>query len=135
MTKPEKKTESSDEDQLLDEKLSHLSTKDAGSVKKIIRDYPEFIANSFRDVRLPTVSVTHRFELTSESPIYQKARRKSPSHKNIVRKEIDRMLAASITTTVESSTKSPAAMATKKDGSRRFCFDYRKLNSVTLADR
>ncbi len=51
LNEPEKKTESSDEDQLLDEKLSHLNTKDAESVKKIVRDYPEAIANSFEDMR------------------------------------------------------------------------------------
>ncbi len=70
LNEPEKKTDSSDEDQFLDEKLSHLNTKDAESVRQIVRDCPEIIANSFEDVRPPTVSVTHRFELTSENPIY-----------------------------------------------------------------
>ena len=99
----EKKTDSPDEDQLLDEKLSHLNTKDAESVKQILRDYPEVITNSFEDVRPSTVSVTHRFALTFENPIYHKARRISPSHNDIVRKEIDRMLAAGIITAFESS--------------------------------
>ncbi len=48
------------------------------------------------------MSVTHRFELTSENPIYLKARRMSPSHNDIVHKEIDRMFAAGIITPVES---------------------------------
>ncbi len=81
------------------------------------------------------MSVTHRFELTSENQIYQKARRMSPSHNDIVRKDIDRMLAAGIITTVRSSWTSPVVIATKKDGSPRFCVDYRKLNSVMHADR
>ena len=118
LNETEKKTESSDEDQLLDEKLSHLNTKDAESVKKIVRDCPEVTANSFEDVRPSIVSVTHRFELTSENLIYQKARRMSPSHDDIVRKEIDRTLAAGIITLVESSWTSPVVIATKKDGSR-----------------
>ncbi len=96
LNEPEKKTESSHENELLDEKLSHLNTKDAESVKKMVRDYPEVIANSFEDMRPSTVSVTHRFELTSENPIYHKTRRMSPSHNDIVLKEIDRMLAAGI---------------------------------------
>ncbi len=65
LNESEKKTESSEEDKLLDEKISHLNTKDAKSVKKIDRDYPEFINNSFEDVRPSKVSVKHRFELTS----------------------------------------------------------------------
>ncbi len=75
LNEPEKKTESSDEDLVLDEKLSHLNTQDAESARKIFRDYPEFISNSFENVRPATVSVTLRFELTSENPIQQKARR------------------------------------------------------------
>ncbi len=93
------------------------------------------IANSFEDVRLSTVSVTHRFELTSKNPIYQKARRMSPSHNDIVRKEIDRMLAAVINTPIESSWTSLFVIARKKDRSPLFCVDYRKLNSVMHADR
>ncbi len=85
-------------------------------MKQIVRDYPEAIANSFEDVRPSTVSVTHRLELTSENLIYQKARRMSPSHNEIVRKEIDRMLAAVIITPVESSWTSPVVIATEKDG-------------------
>ncbi len=81
------------------------------------------------------MSATHRFELTSKNQIYQKARRMSPSHNDIVHKEIDRMLAAVITTPIESSWTSPVVIATKKDRSPRFCVDYRKLNSVMHADR
>ncbi len=84
LNEPEKKIESSDEDQSVDEKLSHLNTKDEEAVKKIIRDHPEVIANSLEDVRPSTVSVTHRFELTSGNLKYQKARRISPSHNGIV---------------------------------------------------
>ena len=78
------------------------------------------------------MSVTHRFELTSENPMYQKARRVSPSHNDIVRKEIDRMLAVGIITPVESSWTSPVVIATRKDGSSRFCVDYQKLNSLQI---
>ena len=134
LSEPEKKAESSDENQFPEEKLSHLRTKDAELVKKIIRNYPEVIAHSFEDVRSSTVSVTHRFELTSESLIYQKARRMSASHSDVARKEIERMLAAGIITPVESSWTSPVVMVRKKDGSPRFCVNYRKLNSVMHAD-
>ncbi len=118
----------------MEEILPHLNTKDADAVKKIIREYPEVIANSFEVVKPSTVSVTHRFELTSENPIYRKARRMSPSYNEIVRKEIDRRLATVIITPLESSWLSPVVIATKKDGSPRFCVDYRKLNSVMHAD-
>ena len=68
LNEPRKKTESSDENQLVDEKLSHLNSKDAKVVKKIIRDHSEVIVNLFDDVQPSTV--TRSFELKSENPIY-----------------------------------------------------------------
>ena len=56
-------------------------------------------------------------------------------HNEVVRKEVDRMLAAGIITAVESSWTYPVVIDTRKDGSLRFCVDYRKLNSVVHADR
>ncbi len=135
LNEPEKKTESSDADQFVYEKFSHLNSKDVGAVKAIIRDHPDAIANSFEDVRPSTVSVTHHFELTSENPTYQKTRRTSPSHNEIVRKEIDQMLLAIIITPVESSWTSLVVIATKKNGSQHFCADYRKLNLAIHKDR
>ncbi len=55
LNEPEKETESNDDDHYVDEKLSHLNSKDAEAVKKIIRDHQEVIANSFDDVRPSTV--------------------------------------------------------------------------------
>ena len=85
-----------EEEELVNEKLCHLNEKANEGIKKILSEYPEVIANSFEDVRPLTVAVTHRFELTSSNPMYQKARRMSPMHNEIVRKEVDRMLAAEI---------------------------------------
>ena len=59
----------------------------------------------------------------------------SPVHNEIVRREVDRMLDAGIITPVESSWTSPVVIATKKDGSPRFCVEYRKLNAIMVADR
>ena len=120
LNEPQKKSQSEEEDQLIEGKLSHLNEVESEAVKKIIRDYPEVIANSFEDVKTSKVSVTHRFELTSEKPIYQKARKMSPSHNEIDRKEIDRMLAAGIIIPVESSWTSPMVLARKRMGQHGF---------------
>ena len=57
-----------------------------------------------------------------------------PMHNEIVLKEVDRMLAAGIITSVESSQTSPVVIATEKDGYPWFCVYYRKLNSMMHAD-
>ncbi len=46
----QKNSQTKDEDQLIEENLSHLNEVDFEAVQKIIRDYPEVIANLFEDV-------------------------------------------------------------------------------------
>ncbi len=78
--------------------------------------------------------VRNCFELTSRNAIYKKARRISPSHDEIVLKEIDPVLSAGIITPVESSLESAVVIPTKKDGSLSFFVDHWKLNSVLHTD-
>ena len=52
-----------------------MKISEAEAVKTIIKSHSEVITTTFEDMRLSTVSVTHRFELTSDNPIYQKARK------------------------------------------------------------
>ncbi len=47
MNEPERKTESSDEDRLVDEKFLHLNLEEPEAVKKVIRDHPEVISRFF----------------------------------------------------------------------------------------
>ena len=59
-------------------KLFHLNQTATQGIKTILSKYPEVFANSFEDVRPSTVAVIHRFELTSNNPIHQNARRMWP---------------------------------------------------------
>lgn len=44
------------------------------------------------------------------------------------------MLNAGIIKTPNGNWASPVVLVTKKDGTVRFCFDYRKINDVTVKD-
>ncbi len=69
LNESEKEPESDPEVQL-EENLSYMNARDADSVKKIIKYHLEVISHSLEDVRPSTVSVKHRFDLTSHNPIY-----------------------------------------------------------------
>ena len=49
-------------------------------------------------------------------------------------RQIDHMQAAGVIQASTSPWASPAVMVRKKDGTHRFCIDYRQLNSITKAD-
>ncbi len=116
-------------------KVAHLSGEYAAEVKHLFHSYPDVIAYSFHDVRPSKCKTRHRFELTSDEPIFLNLRRLPPRFNDIVKKEVDRMLTAGIITPVESSWTSPIVLVTKKDGRPRFCIDYSKLNAVMKRDR
>ena len=120
---------------MVDEKLAHLDEAHSEKIKGLFLEYTDVIANSFDDVRPSKVMIRHKFELTTDEPIFQQVRRMPPAYNEIVRKEVDRMLAAGIITPVESSWTSPIVIVTKKDGNPRFCVDFRKLNAVMKRDR
>jgi hypothetical protein len=58
-----------------------------------------------------------------------------PAHlTNKVEKKIDDMLEKGVIQPSSSPWSSPIVLVRKKDGTHRFCVDYRQLNSCTLQD-
>ncbi|GFT52166.1 hypothetical protein TNCV_4493861 [Trichonephila clavipes] len=79
-------------------------------------------------------NVKHRIFTGDHAPINQRAYRVSPTERRIIHEEVQKMLDEGIVQPSESPWSSPVVLVRKKDGSWRFCVDYRKLNSVTKKD-
>ena len=67
-------------------------------------------------------------------PINEKMRRISPKLLASAHAEVDRLLAEGIVEPSESPWSSCPVIVPKKDGSIRFCIDYRQLNKITKKD-
>ena len=76
----------------------------------------------------------HKIEVTDFKPIKQAPRRVPIHLKAEVNKIIEEMKSQGVIEESKSPWISPVVMVKKKDGSLRFCVDYRKLNSVTVKD-
>ena len=98
------------------------------------------LLTEFHDIFAPrtgpqgcTSTVKHTIP-TVGPPIRQPMRRVPEALKDSINCEVKRMLEQNIIRPSSSPWSSPVVMVQKKDGSWRFCIDYRKLNSATHRD-
>lgn len=81
-----------------------------------------------------TNKVEHTINTGENKPIKLPPGRLPLAQREIAEKEIKNMLDQDIIETSSSPWASPIVLVQKKDGSMRFCVDYRKLNHVTVND-
>ena len=112
--------------------LSHLSPSEQTELTELLVNY----SHVFSQGRIPTghTSVVKHSIPTSGAPIRQPLRRLPQALKSTVSDETHYMLDNKIIRPSSSPWCSPVVMVRKKDGSWRFCIDYRKLNAVTCRD-
>ncbi|CAF4838805.1 unnamed protein product, partial [Rotaria sp. Silwood2] len=67
-------------------------------------------------------------------PVHTPPYRKSNKDQETLRKETDKLLKNGIIEHSTSPWSSPVVLVTKKDGTTRFCVDYRRLNQITTKD-
>ncbi|CAF1504501.1 unnamed protein product [Adineta ricciae] len=89
------------------------------------------------DLRQPSIIkrlARHAIETGTHPPVYAPPYRVSYKDEQIQKEEIDKLLQQGIIQESKSPWSSPIVLVRKKDGSVRFCIDFRKLNNITTKD-
>ena len=73
--------------------------------------------------------------LPNAIPVNARPYRYSPLHKDEIERQVREMLSAGLIIPSTSPFASPVLLIQKKDGSWRFCVDYRRLNDITIKNR
>eukprot|EP00117_Sycon_ciliatum_P034902 scpid20142/ scgid26552/ Retrovirus-related Pol polyprotein from transposon 17.6; Protease; Reverse transcriptase; Endonuclease len=76
----------------------------------------------------------HEIRTSCDGPVYEPARRLPWSSRETCRKLVDDMLEQGVIEESVSPWSSPVVLVRKKDGSTRFCVDYRRVNAITVKD-
>ncbi|UYV78619.1 hypothetical protein LAZ67_16002183, partial [Cordylochernes scorpioides] len=82
----------------------------------------------------PTSTVKHKIKTGDHSPIKQRPYRVAPSERRLIQDEVNKMIENHIVKPSESTWSSPVILVRKKDGTWRFCVDYRRLKRITKKD-
>jgi hypothetical protein len=110
-----------------------LNESVAQQLKLLLIRYSKLFATNDNDLGRTTL-VQHDIETGDCPPIRQPPRRIPGGQLKEFEQELDRMLAAGVIEPGQSPWASPVVLVRKKDGSVRFCVDYRRLNAATTFD-
>lgn len=106
--------------------LSHLSKIHASQVREMVDNY--------QPCRNVDTSVKMKIILSDDIPVYQHPRRLAICEQEIVDNQIEEWLGEGIIKPSYSEYASPIVLVSKKNGKKRLCCDYRKLNEKIVRD-
>lgn len=112
---------------------SNLTNKQKEQFFALMSEYSDVIAQGPDDLGRTEV-LQHHIDTKDAIPIRQQARRVPLPRRETVQKLLQEMLTKGIISPSKSPWVSPIVLVNKKDGTTRFCVDYRKVNSVTHKD-
>ena len=99
----------------------------------LLSHYEDVLAKCSEELGRTDV-LSHRIETGDAKPIRQPARRVPLPHRGTVQELLKDMLDKQVISPSKSPWASPIVLVKKKDGTIRFCVDYRKVNDVTRKD-
>ena len=110
-----------------------LTKNQLTQLKLLIKTNKNLFAKDLSELGRTNI-VKHTVDTGKFRPIKQRPYRCSPDEHKRIADEVHEMHKKGIIRESNSPWSSPVVIVPKKDGSRRFCVDYRKLNEITEKD-
>ena len=103
----------------------HLGSQEKEKLFQLLQEYEDIFASTPEDFGR-TGMIKHKINTGEAQPIRQQVRRIPPFRREEARKLLHSMLEKDVIQPSKSPWASPIVLVRKKDGSTRFCVDYRK---------
>lgn len=113
--------------------LAHLEEPKRNSLTQVLGGFIATLGVDSSHIG-KTTRTRHRIQLATSEPLKATPARMTPEQDRIVNESVEKMLRDGVITSVKSPFTSRVVLVPKKDGSRRFCVDYRRLNQITVKD-
>jgi len=110
-----------------------LTEDESMAVADLLRRYKDVFSLSEQDLGRTNMT-RHHINTGNARPIKQQPRRTSPSKHAEIERQVEDLLQRGLVKESNSPWSSPVVLVTKKDGSQRFCVDYRLVNAATVKD-
>ncbi|KRZ81808.1 Retrovirus-related Pol polyprotein from transposon, partial [Trichinella sp. T8] len=112
---------------------AECSARSKRALRSILRKCGKAISRGEADLGRTSL-VKHRIETGGAQPVKLPPRRLPQAQREVVDRLIREMLHAGVIEPASGPWSSPVVLVRKKDGSPRFCVDYRRLNAITRVD-
>jgi hypothetical protein len=110
-----------------------LNTQEKEEASLLLKEFADIFATNTKAPGITHVT-KHTIDTGNHPPTHQMPYRAGRKEKETINKQIEEMLKNNIIRPSRSPWASPVVLVSKKDGSIRFCVDYRKLNNITTRD-
>ena len=110
-----------------------LAEGEIEEVVKLLTEYQDVFSAGEYDIGR-TGLIRHRIGTPGARPRRQTLRRTSPEQRAEIERQVKELKERDLIRPSDSAWASPVVLVGKKDGSKRLCIDYRKLNEVTEKD-
>ena len=112
---------------------SNLDDKQQAQLEGLLQDNHDVFALNDNELG-QTSFIEHHIDTGNSRPIYRQPYRVSPAVRTSIDNHVQQMLDQGIIRPSVSPWAAPVVLVRKKDGTERFCVDYRQLNKVTQRD-
>ena len=109
-----------------------LSLLQQQQLNELFKEFQDIFSQGDDDLG-NTPLLEHGIE-THGSPLRQPYRQQNPAVRKEEMTQVQQMLSSNVIRPLNSPWASPVVMVRKKDGSLRFCVDFRQLNAATVKD-
>ena len=111
----------------------YLSDKQQLELRNVLSKYSDVFASSDSDLGR-TELLEHAIDTQGHAPMYQRPYRVPEAQRKVIETHVKDMVHRGVIRPSKSPWSSPVVLVGKKDGSTRFCVDFRKVNAVTRKD-